>query len=1035
MTFGSIAAGDALKIGGNTFTVATVDSLQGLTLTGSAVTLSIATLSDGPIERQTFPEPFPATIAGPPGPALSGPANAVAATPDGASGVMTLRRLVPGDLPPIVSPYTAASLASAWALRPTPNSSGWGNISYSPELRRVVIVSDATGAYAHVMTSDDDGQTWIARTTPGDSYEWNASMWVDTLQEFVALPHSASYAGYMTSPDGIDWTLHPNSVLSGGFFDSMAISPQLGIVCAVQAAATGAGNPMAVRSSDLSTWTASDGSSPGGSDITWADALGLFVSVRNNLNYVSTSADCNHWTAQAPIATTSSISTWGRVEWAPQIGKLLVTSTKGDGTDQRTATSTEAVHWTAHASTNDSVWWLAMAWSQQLGLFSAVSSTTTDTMYSFDGDSWLPGATAAPSTGWRRELWIPEYGEFLASNAAGATQQVMTSNPIGPTAFAPQQTASGGGGGVSQPSNQIVVGTGTSVSSSPNATCDLSGNCAFAGSLTFGGYLAGLLHSDGSGHITSSSIGLNSGDVTGVLQPANGGTGFSTCPSGGFCVSLPNDPTTGTVLNEEVDIGNNGNATVYPLWSSGHSTPVGICVANCGTTGNAVVQVAGIAQVQVDSTAHIGALVVPSVTTIGAMTSSGLGTTNRMTAGTPIVGRIMDTNTAAGLHPIELMLSPIYISGIRVPGPLASIPSTCAQGSLYFATDAPSGQNLKLCVTTNTWAAVSLPRSQLTGVPSTFTPSAHATTHQSGGSDPIATSTPAANAIPQAGAGGTLAATWLPLATGLADGYLSHTDWSTFSGKQNALGFTPLNPANNLADIGNAAAARGNLGLGGAATENVGSTTGTVAAGDDSRFTAVIPRSRGGLNSATPGTGFIRDGTTPVAGELSGDCTTSGSFATSCGKTGGVPFAPSATQDATNAANIGSGTLPDARLSANVKRRAIGYTFDGNGTALTSGVTKYLTVPFACTITAWNVAVDTGTATLKVWKVATGAAIPTVANSISTSGVSIASGTAVHSTTVTDFTTTAVSANDVFGFNLFAVSGATFVNFILECDQ
>lgn len=42
------------------------------------------------------------------------------------------------------------------------------------------------------------------------------------------------------------------------------------------------------------------------------------------------------------------------------------------------------------------------------------------------------------------------------------------------------------------------------------------------------------------------------------------------------------------------------------------------------------------------------------------------------------------------------------------------------------------------------------------------TPSAHASSHQHGGSDEIATTTAGANAIPKAGAGGTLAPGWLP---------------------------------------------------------------------------------------------------------------------------------------------------------------------------------------------------------------------------------------------------------------------------------
>lgn len=116
---------------------------------------------------------------------------------------------------------------------------------------------------------------------------------------------------------------------------------------------------------------------------------------------------------------------------------------------------------------------------------------------------------------------------------------------------------------------------------------------------------------------------------------------------------------------------------------------------------------------------------------------------------------------------------------------------------------------------------------------------------------------------------------------------------------------------------------------------------------------------------------------------------------------------------------------------------AFGATFvssDG-ATNLTAGATAYFTMPYACTIAAWNIAVNAGTATVDIWKIATGTAIPTGANTITASATpAISSGTAVHSTTLTGWTTT-VAANDIIGINLEVVSGALFVNLTVECNQ
>lgn len=106
-----------------------------------------------------------------------------------------------------------------------------------------------------------------------------------------------------------------------------------------------------------------------------------------------------------------------------------------------------------------------------------------------------------------------------------------------------------------------------------------------------------------------------------------------------------------------------------------------------------------------------------------------------------------------------------------------------------------------------------------------------------------------------------------------------------------------------------------------------------------------------------------------------------------------------------------------------------------NPIAAGATTTDYITVPYGCTLDAWNLLVDAGTVTVKFWKVATGTAIPTSGSSINTSGVSISTGTAIHSTTMSDFTATTVTANDIMAMNVTAASGVRFVRGVLGCTQ
>jgi hypothetical protein len=118
--------------------------------------------------------------------------------------------------------------------------------------------------------------------------------------------------------------------------------------------------------------------------------------------------------------------------------------------------------------------------------------------------------------------------------------------------------------------------------------------------------------------------------------------------------------------------------------------------------------------------------------------------------------------------------------------------------------------------------------------------------------------------------------------------------------------------------------------------------------------------------------------------------------------------------------------------------RTLGWAFGdvATGSALTTSEVGYITVPFPCTIIGYHIMADSGTVTIKTARINSGTALPTVgSNSISTSGVSLASGTKVDSTTVTDFTSTTLSANDTLGFFITTISGPKQITFQLDCAQ
>jgi hypothetical protein len=191
-----------------------------------------------------------------------------------------------------------------------------------------------------------------------------------------------------------------------------------------------------------------------------------------------------------------------------------------------------------------------------------------------------------------------------------------------------------------------------------------------------------------------------------------------------------------------------------------------------------------------------------------------------------------------------------------------------------------------------------------------------------------------------------------------------------------------------------------------------------------------------GNNSITLGVNGGTGGSVVLNGGTSGSATLN----TSATGVLALPSGTTATSMVLTTPALGtpaSGVLTNATGYPTIHTANFSFGTPG-GSAISTGILGYQSIPIGCTITGWYIAVDAGTATVKTLKVAAGTAIPTLgSNSISTSGVSISTGTVIQSTTVTDFTTTTVTANDIIAADLITTSGVGYIQFQLKlaCTQ
>jgi hypothetical protein len=111
----------------------------------------------------------------------------------------------------------------------------------------------------------------------------------------------------------------------------------------------------------------------------------------------------------------------------------------------------------------------------------------------------------------------------------------------------------------------------------------------------------------------------------------------------------------------------------------------------------------------------------------------------------------------------------------------------------------------------------------------------------------------------------------------------------------------------------------------------------------------------------------------------------------------------------------------------------VGVTVDGGGSAITTGVKGYTTIPVTGTITKVRLLADqNGSAVMDIWKDTFVNYPPTVADTITAAAKpTLVAADSYEDTTLTGWTT-AVTAGDVLGFNV--DSAATITRLTLELE-
>jgi hypothetical protein len=128
----------------------------------------------------------------------------------------------------------------------------------------------------------------------------------------------------------------------------------------------------------------------------------------------------------------------------------------------------------------------------------------------------------------------------------------------------------------------------------------------------------------------------------------------------------------------------------------------------------------------------------------------------------------------------------------------------------------------------------------------------------------------------------------------------------------------------------------------------------------------------------------------------------------------------------------GAVTAAAARAALGLSAAALEVTFDGAGSALTTGIKMDVEVPFACTVTAWRLLADqTGSIVIDVWKDTYANYPPTVLDTITGSEKPTLSAASKNQDTSLTTWTVALSKGDLLRFNIDSITTVTRATLVL----